>query len=132
MGLKFQNFLKFSKKGTLWGTDFSILLFLLLYLGLLEVKIPWPAEQPHTSFCPSTSPGWKPCDWKKLINNVNWAFMIGQNKTINISDDWVDNMFMSVCDWTNKTILWSWCCDSRDKILSLLSKNCTFLWSSKM
>ena len=45
MGLKFQNFLKifyfspkFSKKGTLRGTDFCILVFFRHYLGLVEVK----------------------------------------------------------------------------------------------
>ena len=69
MGLKFQNFLKisyffpkFSKKGTLRGTDFSILVFLRPYLGLVKVKkgtltsgaSPYP-------FLPKYPPGFLPC-----------------------------------------------------------------------
>ena len=45
MGLKFPNFLNFfyffpkiSNKGTLGGTDFSILMFLRPYVGLVEIK----------------------------------------------------------------------------------------------
>ena len=52
MGLEFKNFLKiyyftskFSKKGTLRGTDFRILVFLRPYLGLVRVKKRYPDQR---------------------------------------------------------------------------------------